>query len=394
MKALENLKVLDFTTLLPGPYATLMLADLGAEVLKISSPSKPDIVLEYAPFIEGTDLAANEVWLGRGKKNIFLNLKHPEAIQIVKKLVKEYDIVVEQFRPGIMERLGLGYETLKKENPALIYCSLTGYGQTGPMAKAAGHDCNYMARSGNLAMAGYKNTGPAPMNIQVADICSGSSNVVISILAAVNYRALTGKGQYIDVSMMDGLVPLTGMDGIRYLASGEESGRESRRLNGGSLYGYYETADGEYLSVGSLEPKFWAAFCKGIERPDLAEKSAEPAAEEFVEIQKQIRDILKTKTRDAWMEIFQPLDCCVEPVLSLREALDEDEQIQERKLVVEVEVPCTEGKKVRQLGSPFKLSESPVTYEMGGYPLGYHTKEIMEKLGLDYETLKEDGVFR
>ena len=143
MKALENLKVLDFTTLLPGPYATLMLADLGAEVLKISSPSKPDIVLEYAPFIEGTDLAANEVWLGRGKKNIFLNLKHPEAIAIVKQLVKEYDIVIEQFRPGIMDRLGLGYEELKKENPALIYCSLTGYGQTGPMAKAAGHDIEH-----------------------------------------------------------------------------------------------------------------------------------------------------------------------------------------------------------------------------------------------------------
>ena len=393
MKALSNLKVLDFTTLLPGPYATLMLADLGAEVLKISSPSKPDIVLEYAPFIEGTDIAANEVWLGRGKKNLFLNLKHPEAIQIVKKLVKEYDIVVEQFRPGIMQRLGLGYEELKKENPALIYCSLTGYGQTGPMAKAAGHDCNYMARSGNLAMAGYKNAGPAPMNIQVADICSGSSNVVISILAAVNFRNMTGKGQYIDVSMMDGLVPLTGMDGTRYLATGEESGRESRRLNGGSLYGYYETADGEYLSVGSLEPKFWAAFCQGIGCPDLIEGSAEPKEEEFEQVQECIRGIIKTKTRDEWAEIFKPLDCCVEPVLSLKEALDEDEQIKERELVVEVEVPCSGGKTVRQLGSPFKLSESPVTYDMGGYPLGYHTKEVIEALGLDYEELKADGVF-
>ncbi len=394
MKALSNLKILDFTTLLPGPYATLMLADLGAEVLKISSPSKPDIVLEYAPFIEDTDLAANEVWLGRGKKNIFLNLKNPEAVQIVKKLVKEYDIVVEQFRPGIMQRLGLGYEELKKENPALIYCSLTGYGQTGPMAKAAGHDCNYMARSGNLAMAGYKNAGPAPMNIQVADICSGSSNVVISILAAVNFRNITGKGQYIDVSMMDGLVPLTGMDGIRYLATGEESGRESRRLNGGSLYGYYETADGEYLSVGSLEPKFWTAFCNGIGCPDLIEESAEPKAEVFEEVKARIQTIIKGKTRDEWVEIFKPLDCCVEPVLSLKEALDEDEQIKERELVVEVEVPCSNGKKVRQLGSPFKLSECPVTYDMGGYPLGYHTKEVIESLGLDYEDLKENGVFK
>ena len=185
MKALEGLKILDFTTLLPGPYATLVLADLGAEVLKVSSPSKQDIVLEYEPFVEGTDIAANEAWLGRNKRNIFLNLKHPKAIAIVKQLIQEYDIVIEQFRPGVMEKLGLGYEALKAVNPALIYCSLTGYGQTGPMAKAAGHDCNYLARSGNLAMAGYRDAGPAPMNIQIADICVGSMNSVVGILAAV-----------------------------------------------------------------------------------------------------------------------------------------------------------------------------------------------------------------
>lgn len=391
MKALENIKVLDFTTLLPGPYATLMLADLGADVLKVSSGSKPDIVLQYEPFIEGTEIAANEVWLGRNKRNIFLNLKHPKALDVVRRLVKSYDVVVEQFRPGVMERLGLGYETLKKENPSLIYCSLTGYGQTGPMANAAGHDCNYMARSGNLAMAGYRDAGPAPINIQIADICSGSSNVVISILAAVNYRHMTGKGQYIDVSMMDGLVPLTGMDGIRYLTTGEESGRESRRLNGGSLYGYYETGDGEYLSVGSLEPKFWAGFCTGIDCPDLIEEGAQP--KNFEAARERVRKIIKGKTRAEWMDIFNKLDCCVEPVMSLREALDLDEQIRARELVVEVDVPCSGGRKVRQLGSPFKLSECPVTYEKGGYPLGYHTKEVMEELGVDYDELEADGAF-
>lgn len=391
MKALENIKVLDFTTLLPGPYATLMLADLGADVLKVSSGSKPDIVLQYEPFIEGTEIAANEVWLGRNKRNIFLNLKHPKAVDVIRRLVKSYDVVVEQFRPGVMERLGLGYETLKKENPSLIYCSLTGYGQTGPMANAAGHDCNYMARSGNLAMAGYRDAGPAPINIQIADICSGSSNVVISILAAVNYRHMTGKGQYIDVSMMDGLVPLTGMDGIRYLTTGEESGRESRRLNGGSLYGYYETGDGEYLSVGSLEPKFWAGFCTGIDCPDLIEGGAEP--KDFEATRERVRKIIKGKTRAEWMDIFNKLDCCVEPVMSLREALDLDEQIRARGLVVEVDVPCSDGRKVRQLGSPFKLSECPVTYEKGGYPLGYHTKEVMEELGVDYDELEADGAF-
>lgn len=391
MKALEGLKVLDFTTLLPGPYATLVLADLGAEVVKVSSPSKKDIVLEYEPFVEGTDIAANEAWLGRNKRNIFLNLKNPEAINIVKQLIQEYDIVIEQFRPGVMEKLGLGYEALKAVNPGLIYCSLTGYGQTGPMAKAAGHDCNYLARSGNLAMAGYRDAGPAPMNIQIADICVGSMNSVVGILAAVQYRNRTGKGQYIDVAMLDGLIPFTAMDGTRFLATGEDCGRESRRLNGGSLYGYYETKDGEYLSVGSLEPKFWAAFCQGIGCPDLIEGTVEP--EDFDAVRERVRSVLKTKTRDEWTAIFQELDCCVEPVLSLKEALLEDEHIQQRKLVVEVEVPCTGGKRVKQLGSPMKLSECPVTYDLGGYPLGYHTQEVMTELGLDYDALKAAGVF-
>lgn len=391
MKALEGLKVLDFTTLLPGPYATLVLADLGAEVVKVSSPSKKDIVLEYEPFVEGTDIAANEAWLGRNKRNIFLNLKNPEAINIVKQLIQEYDIVIEQFRPGVMEKLGLGYEALKAVNPGLIYCSLTGYGQTGPMAKAAGHDCNYLARSGNLAMAGYRDAGPAPMNIQIADICVGSMNSVVGILAAVQYRNRTGKGQYIDVAMLDGLIPFTAMDGTRFLATGEDCGRESRRLNGGSLYGYYETKDGEYLSVGSLEPKFWAAFCQGIGCPDLIEGTVEP--EDFDAVRERVRSVLKTKTRDEWTAIFQELDCCVEPVLSLKEALLEDEHIQQRKLVVEVKVPCTGGKRVKQLGSPMKLSECPVTYDLGGYPLGYHTQEVMTELGLDYDALKAAGVF-
>ena len=391
MKALEDLKVLDFTTLLPGPYATLVLADLGAQVLKVSSPSKRDIVLEYEPFVAGTDIAANEAWLGRGKRNLFLNLKHPSAVEIVKQLIREYDIVIEQFRPGVMDRLGLGYENLRAVNPALIYCSLTGYGQTGPMASAAGHDCNYLARSGNLAMAGYRETGPAPMNIQIADICAGSMNSVVGILAAVNQRRLTGQGQYIDVAMLDGLIPFTAMDGTRFLATGEDCGRESRRLNGGSLYGYYETADGGYLSVGSLEPKFWAAFCKAIGCPDLIEGTVEPLNIE--EVRERVRGIIRGKTRDEWAAIFKPLDCCVEPVFSLGEALLEDEHIQERKLVVEVEVPCSGGKRVKQLGSPMKLSESPVTYDKGGYPLGYHTREVIEELGLDYDTLRAEGVF-
>ena len=392
MKALSNLKVLDFTTLLPGPYATMMLADLGADVLKISAPGKPDLILDHEPYVAGTEIGANEFWLGRNKKNIFLNLKHPESIKIVKELVKEYDIVIEQFRAGVMDKLGLGYEELKKANPRLIYCSLTGYGQTGPRAKSAGHDNNFVALSGNLAMLGYKATGPAPMNLQLGDICGGASNAVISILAAVNQRAMTGEGQYIDVAMLDGLIPLTTMDGTKFLVTGEETGREDSRFNGGSLYGFYETKDGEYYSVGSLEPKFWEIFCNTIGCPELIEGTAEPADLEGAKA--KVKAAMKTKTKAEWVEIFAPLDCCVEPVLALKEALEEDEHIQARGMVVDVEVPGSGGQKVRQLGSQFKLSASPVTYEMGGYPLGYHTKEVMEANGFDYEALLEAGVFK
>ena len=264
MGSLDGLKVLDFSTLLPGPYATLMLADMGAEVLKVSSASKPDIVLDYPPFIGDTGISACQAWLGRNKKTMFLNLKTEEGKAIVKELVKEYDIVLEQFRPGVMDKLGLGYEDLKAVNPGVIYCSLTGYGNSGPLKMAAGHDINYMSRSGIISHAGRKEGGPSLMNFQIADIAVGSLNSVIGILAAVNYRRNTGKGQFIDVAMMDGCVPFNSLDGAGFLVSGEEPKREGERLNGGSMYDYYETKDGQYMSVGSLEPKFWKDFCMAI----------------------------------------------------------------------------------------------------------------------------------
>ena len=221
MGSLDGLKVLDFSTLLPGPYATLMLADMGADVLKVSSASKPDIVLDYPPFIGDTGISACQAWLGRNKKTMFLNLKTEEGKNIVKELVKEYDIVLEQFRPGVMDKLGLGYEDLKAVNPGVIYCSLTGYGQSGPLKMAAGHDINYMSRSGIISHAGRVESGPSLMNFQIADIAVGSLNSVIGILAAVNYRRNTGKGQYIDVAMMDGCVPFNSLDGASFLVSGE-----------------------------------------------------------------------------------------------------------------------------------------------------------------------------
>lgn len=391
MGSLDDLKILDFSTLLPGPYATLMLADMGAEVLKISSASRPDIVLDYPPFIGDTGVSASQAWLGRNKKTMFLNLKTGEGKAVVKELVKEYDIVLEQFRPGVMEKLGLGYEDLKAVNPKLIYCSLTGYGQTGPLRDAAGHDINYMSRSGIISQAGRRESGPSLMNFQIADIAVGSMNSVIGILAAVNYRKNTGKGQYIDVAMMDGCVPFNSLDGAGFLVSGKEPKREGERLNGGCIYDFYETKDGEYLSVGSLEPQFWSRFCTAIGREDLIEGTVYPP--NIDEVKAEIRGILKTKTRDEWVEVFSHYDACVQPVLNLKEALLEDEQVKEREMVVDVKLPLHEEVSVKQLATAVKLSECPCEYKFAGYPTGYHTKEVIEQLGMDYAELKAKGVF-
>ena len=391
MGALDGLKILDFSTLLPGPYATLVLADLGAEVLKISCKDKYDMVVNWPPVIEGTDVTASQAWLGRNKKTIFLNLKKPEAVEAVKKLVMEYDIVLEQFRPGVMKKLGVDYETLSKVNPRLIYCSLTGYGQTGPMRDVAGHDINYMSRSGIISHAGRAKAGPSLMNIQIADIAVGSLNSVTGILAAVYHREKTGQGQYIDIAMLDGCVPFNSLDGAEFLVSGRQPQREGELLNGGSMYDYYETSDGEYMSVGSLEPKFWENLCRTLGREDLIEGTVRP--EDPEEVKEQLRQIFRTKTKAEWTKLFSGVDACVQPVLDLKEALLEDPQIQAREMVVETDLPLHEGIKVKQMGTAIRLSETPCEYHYAGYPLGYHTKQIIEKLGLDYQELARKGAF-
>lgn len=386
MGALTGLKILDFSTLLPGPYATLTLADLGAEVLRISSRDRYDLVVHWPPVIAGTDTTAAAAWLGRNKKSIYLDLKKPEGTEAVKKLIQEYDIIVEQFRPGVMKKLGLDYETLRQRNPRLIYCSLTGYGQSGPMVLRAGHDINYMSRSGVMGSAGRKSTGPVLTNMQIADVAVGSMNTVVGILAAAYYREKTGKGQYIDVSMMDGMVPFNSMDGACFLAGAPMPERESQPLNGGEIYDFYETADGQYMSVGSLEPKFFADLCKGLDHPEWADGAI--LKENLPMVKETFRQAFQTRTRAEWTEVFSRLDACVEPVLTLAEAAA-DPQINARGMMPQVPLAQDPARTVRQLGCPIKLSACPAKYRHTGYPEGWHTEEILTGLGYSKEDIQD-----
>jgi len=380
---LSGLRILDFTTMIPGPVATLYLADMGAEVLKIVSRSRPDINTQFPPFLPGDGRSANGAYLGRNKRSMFLNIKDQRAQQIVHKLIMHYDILIEQFRPGVMAKAGLDYETLRLVNPALIYCSITSYGQTGPLAARAGHDINYMARSGIMSYSGRKGGGPSPSGAFIGDT-SGSVNALIGILAAEIGRSKTGQGQHIDISMTDSLIAFN-YRAAASLIDGTEPDYESTIFNGGSVYDYYETKDGKYISVGSLEPKFSAVLFEAIGRPDLITPQGIMPAD-VKEVKKQIRDILKTKTRDDWMAIFNRVDACVEPVLTVHEALN-NEQSAEREMVVEIDLP--DGGRVRQPALPIKFSNYKPEYRKIGVPDGFNTKEVLQEFGYSEDQIAE-----
>ena len=385
MGALDSLKILDFSTLLPGPLATMLLADMGAEVVSVSAPGKPDLMNGFPPMIDELGVSASVAWLGRNKKTISLNLKKPESVEAVKKMVKEYDIVVEQFRPGVMKRLGVDYETLKKENPSLIYCSITGYGQDGPMSQKAGHDLNYIGISGNMVFMNQEEPQPVSIpNFQLADVAGGGYMTVIAILAAVQYREKTGKGQYIDLSLMDSILPFTCVEASGVLAARQYPGSwETRTVTGvanGPHYDVYETLDKKYVSVGALEPKFFAALLKTLGLPEWADGQI------LKEDPEKLREVFKTKfrekTRDEWTSIFAGVEACVEPVLDISE-MCENSQVISRGMLPKVPLSLDRNKTVEQIGNPVRLSESPVEYRHTAYPAGYHTKEVLTRAGYD-----------
>ncbi|WP_396136109.1 CaiB/BaiF CoA transferase family protein [Brevibacillus brevis] len=391
MTLLKNLKILDFSTLLPGPYASLILADLGADVLRIEAPNRPDMA-RMVPPLDG-DTSVLHQYVNRSKRSLALDLKKPEAVQIVKRLIQQYDIVLEQFRPGVMDRLGLGYEELKKVNPQIIYCSLTGYGQTGPYRDRAGHDINYLSIAGAANYTGPKEVGPKSPGLQVADLAGGSLYSVIGILAAVLHRNELGEGQAIDISMSDSTFALNAANGAGFLAGGVEPERESLLLNGGTFYNYYETKDGRFFSVGSIEPKFKKQLCEGIGRPELFSIGMSEDPEDVFTFKEAVREAFLSKTFDEWLSIFSDLDACVEPVLKFSEACMHP-HIQERELIVEV--PKPDGTSQKQLANPLKFTSFQPEYKYIGRELGADTTQVLKELGMsdkEIEQLQEIGIF-
>lgn len=384
MSALKNLKVLDLSTLLPGPFATMMLADMGADVLRIESPTRPDMTRQLAPFMGG--VSTKHATLNRNKRAISLDLKNPHAVTLIEKLVAEYDILVEQFRPGVMDRLGLGYDRLQQINPGLIYCSITGYGQTGPYRDRAGHDNNYLSISGINGYSGRAGERTPIMGTQVADIACGSLHGVVGILAAVNHRHLTGEGQYVDISMTDAAFSMNALYGADYLAAGIEPAPGKELINGGGFYDYYETSDGRYISVGSLEPQFFERLCMALGGEELLNQGSKQDAARQRAFKKTLEKLFREKTLKEWQTIFADKDACVEPVLKLSEAC-KNEQIVERSMVVSV--PTLEGRSIEQVGNPIKMSRCQPRYQYAGVKLGEHNDQVLEELAID-RSLREE----
>ena len=381
---LASLKVLDFSTLLPGPFASLLLADMGAEVLRIESPTRADLLRVLPPHDQG--VSASHAYLNRNKRSLALDLKQPQALELIKQLLQDHDILLEQFRPGVMERLGLGYAALKAINPKLIYVSITGYGQTGPYKERAGHDINYLALAGLSSYTGRADSGPLPLGMQVADIAGGSLHGVIGLLAAVIARQHSGQGQHLDVSMTDCAFSLNAMAGAGYLACGVEPECEEQMLNGGSFYDYYRSRDGRWMSVGSLEPAFMQQLCSALGRPELAAQGLSTKPEQQQALKNELKMEFEKRDFAELCALFAGVDACVEPVLSVGEALQHP-QLQARALVTQV--PRTDGSTQAQMACPLKFSEGLPAPRFIGAAVGEHTDQVLAELGLSAQRIEQ-----
>jgi crotonobetainyl-CoA:carnitine CoA-transferase CaiB-like acyl-CoA transferase len=377
--------------MLPGPFASMMLGDLGAEVIKVEEVKTGDPT-RWSPPLMGKQSAAF-LQVNRNKKSIALDLKRAEGREIFLKLASTADCVLEQFRPGVVDRLGIGYARVAGANPRIVYCSLTGFGQTGPHRDRSGHDLNYLALSGVLGLTTDERGKPVIPGVQVADIAGGMI-AAFAILAALLARERTGRGQYVDVSMFDVLLSMLAVPAAHQFAGHPIPVAGKYGLTGAyPFYNVYETADGSFMTLGALEPKFWANFCKSVGREDLIARQYDEG-ERRENLFEQVRAIFKTRTRAEWIESMRGVDCCCEPVLSMAEAFDHAQALS-REMITGLEQ--TGLGQIKQMGASYKLSDTPPRMERPAPALGEHTSELLASIGIadeERERLAQAGVIR
>lgn len=384
--ALAGIKILDMTRLLPGAFCTQILADLGADVIKVEQPDGGDYNRAFPPLAK--EESGSFLLMNRNKKSLTVNLKSEQGKEIIRKLVRETDVLLEGFRPGVMARLGLSYDTLAAINPGLIYCAISGYGQTGPSNMKPGHDLNYLAEAGALQLFGKAGEGPIVPGLSIADVGGGSLMATTGILAALLSRVTTGKGQFVDISMHDGAISWLALHGADQMFGGiEPKGGERPFIGQAPCYNVYESSDGRHVALGIIEPHFWERFCDAVGLPQL--KSDQWPSGEAAAIQRDIlAQLFLTRTRDQWVEKLGSADIPFGPVLGIEEALSDD-HASHREMLQYVDHPV-EGR-IPQLGFPIKLSETPCAIRLPPPLLGEHNDEILR--GLDYaedviETMK------
>jgi crotonobetainyl-CoA:carnitine CoA-transferase CaiB-like acyl-CoA transferase len=382
---LSDVRILDLTRLLPGGFCTLLLGDLGADVIKVEDTGAGDYV-RWAPPLYGDDeqtplgtRSALYLSLNRNKRSVRLDLKQEEGKKALLALAKDADVLVESFRPGVLDRLGVGYDELAKANPALVYCPITGYGQDGPNRDRAGHDQNYLGLNGILGLTGERDGPPVQAAGQIADLGGGGLMAAFGILAALNEARRSGKGQVVDVSMTDGSLSWLAMVAGQYLCDGIVPKRGDPPLAGRIIcYRPYEAKDG-WVSCGALEQKFWAAWCKGVDREDLIPHQFDAPGSDA---HQQAQEIFRSRTRAEWKAFNDEHDCCIEPILDMDEVLESD-QVRERGMVVSYEQP--QLGEVRQLGFPIKMSRTPAEVHRHAPALGEHTAEVLGEAGMSEE---------
>jgi crotonobetainyl-CoA:carnitine CoA-transferase CaiB-like acyl-CoA transferase len=377
---LSGVTVLDLTRLLPGGYCTLLLADLGADVVKVEEPGRGDYI-RWTPPMVGNESAAHRA-LNRGKRSITLDLKDERGLELLRRLVSRSDVLVESFRPRVMDRLGLGPDAARDLNPGLVYASITGYGQDGPYRDRPGHDINYVGYGGVLSMTGPEGGPPVPPGVQVGDLGGGGMLGAVGILAALAERARTGRGRFVDVAMLDGVVSWLSIHAGMFLATGQEPSPGAAPLSGGyACYRVYRAGDGRHLTVGALEPRFWGALCRALDVPELEADQFGPPDRQR-EMSRTLEDVFASRPLDEWLRELEGLEACVGPVNGIGEALL-DPQVRHRRMVAEVD-----GQPVGP-ASPLRFDGSQGTALRQAPGLGQHTAEVLADIGVGEEELSQ-----